>query len=97
MKKWSDFIRRQDGVTLAKKKKAEGTSPIDPFAMLSPNVASWVQDGWIELGRDDFSKSFVRVLDIGGLIWEGEANYPTVHAALKALDEAIAEWLEENG
>jgi hypothetical protein len=65
--------------------------------MLYPNVAQWVQDGWIELGRDDFSKSFVRVLDIGGLIWEGKAKYPTVHSALQALDAAIAKWIEENG
>ena len=65
--------------------------------MLYPNVAGWVQDGWIELGRDDFNKSFVRVLDIGGLIWEGKASYPTVHDALQELDAAIAKWLEENG
>jgi hypothetical protein len=56
-----------------------------------------VQDGWIEIGRDDFSKSFVRVLDIGGMVWEGKASYPTVHAALLALDAAIATWLKENG
>ena len=55
-------------------------------------MALWVQDGWIESGRDDFGKSFVRALDIGGLIREGDAAYPTVHAALAALDAAIAEW-----
>ena len=69
----------------------------DPFAALYPNVASWVQDGWVEIGRDDFSRSFVRVLDIGGLVWEGETEYPTVHAALTALDAAIAAWRDENG
>lgn len=71
--------------------------PADPFAALYPNVAGWVQDGWVEVGRDDFSRSFVRVLDIGGLIWEGRADYPTVHAALLAADAAIADWLGENG
>ena len=81
---------------MAKRKPPPGLPPVDPFAMLYPNVASWVQDGWIELGRDDFSKSFVRVLDIGGLIWEGESKYPSVHAALRALDVAIAAWVEEN-
>ena len=79
------------------KRKKPADPPFDPFAALYPNVAAWVQDGWVEFGRDDFSKSFVRVLDIGGLIWEGEANYPTVHAAFLALDAAIAAWLEENG
>lgn len=79
------------------KKKSGSNVPVDPFAAVYPNVAAWVQDGWIEIGRDDFSKSFVRVLDIGGLVWEGKASYPTVHDALKALDTAIAEWLKENG
>lgn len=80
---------------MAKRKNAELTP--DPFAVLYPNVAAWVQDGWVEIGRDDYSKSFVRVLDIGGMIWEGDTQYPTVHAALQALDAAIAEWLAENG
>jgi hypothetical protein len=80
---------------MAKRKPSKALA--DPFAALYPNVAAWVQDGWIEIGRDDFSSSFVRVLDIGGLVWEGEASYPTVHAALMALDAAIASWLAENG
>ena len=78
------------------KRKKPGSSP-DPFAALYPNVAAWVQDGWVEIGRDDCNMSFVRVLDIGGLVWEGEDSYPTVHDALLAADAAIADWLEENG
>ena len=40
-----------------------------------PHVDRWVQDfGWIEIGQDDFSRSMVRALDIGGLIWEGKAK-----------------------
>lgn len=62
-----------------------------------PNIAAWVQDGWIELGRDDFSRSFIRVLDIGGLVWEGTAEYETVEAALLDAEAAIAAWFEENG
>ena len=43
-----------------------------------PHVARWVQDfGWIEIGQDDFSRSMVRALDIGGLIWEGKPRYAT--------------------
>jgi hypothetical protein len=80
---------------MAKRKTAE--PPPDPFAALYPHVAAWVQDGWVEIGRDDSSRSFVRVLDIGGMIWEGDTKYPTVHAALQSLDAAIAEWLAENG
>lgn len=41
----------------------------DSFEDLYPNIAAWVMDGWVEIGRDDFSRSQVRALDIGGLIW----------------------------
>ena len=79
---------------MAKRKTPEPVP--DPFAALYPNVAAWVQDGWVEIGRDHYSPSFVRMLDLGGMNWEGDTQYPTVHAALLALDTAIAEWLEEN-
>lgn len=69
----------------------------DPFAALYPNITAWVQDGWVEIGRDDCRPSFVRALDIGGMIWEGEAKYSSVHEALRALDAGIAAWLEERG
>ena len=62
-----------------------------------PNIAAWVQDGWIELGCDDYSCSFVRVLDIGGMVWEGEERYETVDEALAEAEAAIAAWLGENG
>lgn len=63
-----------------------------------PNLASWVQDrGFVEIGRDDFSHSFVRALDPGGMIWEGEAEYRSLDEALQALDEGIGAWLRENG
>jgi hypothetical protein len=58
-----------------------------------PHVARWVQDfGWIEIGRDDFNRSMVRALDIGGLIWEGKPRYATLDAALQDLDQALAAW-----
>ena len=37
----------------------------------------------------------IQVLNEGGLIWEGEESYPSLDAALRAADEAIARWLEE--
>ena len=34
-----------------------------------PYVAEWVKEfGWIEVSYDDFLRSFIRVLDIGGMI-----------------------------
>jgi hypothetical protein len=35
------------------------------------------------------------VLDIGGMIWEGETSYPTLDDALAAADAAIKQWLRE--
>jgi hypothetical protein len=62
-----------------------------------PNIAYWVRlQGWIELGRDDYSSSLVRALDVGGMVWEGSAHYETVDEALDALESALAEWMEQN-
>ena len=78
------------------KQKQPAVPPPDPFAALYPQVARWVEDGWIELGVDDSNSSFIRVLDVGGLVWEGAASYPTVHEAMIAADAALAEWFAEN-
>jgi hypothetical protein len=67
------------------------------FTECYPNIAAWVQDGWIEIGRDDYSRSFVRALDIGGMVWEGADEYASLEEALRALDAGIAAWLEEMG
>ena len=73
--------------------------PPQPFTDAYPNIAAWVTTGyrWIEIGQDDFSRSLIRVLDIGGMIWEGEEDYASVDEALNAADEAIAKWVDKNG
>jgi hypothetical protein len=45
--------------------------------------------GWVEIRYDDSSRSCVRVLDIGGMIWECEPSCPTLDGALWAADNAI--------
>ena len=68
------------------------------FERVYPHIARWVQThGWIEMGYDDYSPSFVRALDIGGMIWEGLEQYPTLDAALQALEHALAEWMRAQG
>ncbi|CAN5626577.1 MAG: hypothetical protein M3494_06115 [Actinomycetota bacterium] len=67
-----------------------------PLEKAYPNIAAWTQDGWVEIGYDDFSESFIRVLDIGGMIWEGERHYENVDDALAEADAAIAKWYDEN-
>lgn len=62
------------------------------FEQEYPHIAAWVEDGHVEIGRDDHSSSFVRVLDHGGMIWESEPTYPSLEHALTATNKAIAEW-----
>jgi hypothetical protein len=39
-----------------------------------PHVTRWARDfGWIEIGHDDYRRSMVRALDIGGLFREGKS------------------------
>jgi|GEM_PF-2972586 len=64
-----------------------------------PNLAAWILDGdcWVELGTTDYSRSTVRILDIGGMIWESERSYASVAAALADAEQALAAWLAEHG
>jgi hypothetical protein len=68
------------------------------FDATYPTIARWVQEyGWIEIGQDDMSRSFIRALDDGGLVWEGRRSYSTLDAALQALETALAKWMQEQG
>jgi hypothetical protein len=68
-----------------------------PFATQYPHVDEWVQgDGWIEIGYDDNTQSFIRVLDEGGMIWSGRARYTSVDEALAEANGAIETWRAEN-
>jgi hypothetical protein len=61
-----------------------------------PTIARWVMEyGWIEMGHDDMSRSFVRALDEGGVVWEGQAAYATLDDALQDLEAGLAAWMRE--
>jgi len=65
------------------------------FEKTYPNISSWVRfSGWIEIGQYDHLCSFVRALDDGGMVWEGDDDYETLDKALQALDDGIAEWAD---
>jgi hypothetical protein len=68
-----------------------------PFDEQYPNIADWVQDNWIEIGQGEYSRSFIRVLDTGGLVWEGKESYPTIAEALADADAAIDRWVNGTG
>ncbi len=60
-----------------------------------PHIAHWVLGGcWIEIGRDDSSRSLVRALDPGGMAWEGKTKYASVEELLQELETALAEVTE---
>ena len=68
------------------------------FSSTYPNIAEWTESyGWIEIGQDNYSQSFVRALDMGGMVWEGKPKYKTVDAALDDLEAALEKIIEEIG
>jgi hypothetical protein len=71
---------------------------ISNFDRVYPHISAFVQSyGWIEIGEHEMIPAFVRAYDPGGTIWEGAAEYVSLDAALSALDQALAEWMAENG
>ena len=66
------------------------------FSKAYPNIAHWVEAcGWIEIGWDEYSDSFIKAFDEGGTVWEGAEEYETVDEALQALEKGLAAWMEE--
>ena len=61
-----------------------------------PTIARWVHEyGWIEIGQDHMSQSFIRALDAGRMVWEGQAHDATLDDALQDLEAGLAVWMRE--
>jgi hypothetical protein len=63
----------------------------DGFTEKYPNIACWIKSGWIEIGRDGHSTSVIRVLDEGGLVWEGGTRHKSMDKILQEAEDAIAD------
>lgn len=62
-----------------------------------PTIARGVDEcGWIEIGYSEGSTGFIRALDIGGLIWEGEDTYMSLDLAMASLDTKLARWMAKH-
>jgi hypothetical protein len=68
------------------------------LADVSPTIARWASGyGWVEIGIDGLDRPFVRALDEGGTVWEGEGRYGTLDEALGDLEEGLARFMEKQG
>jgi len=68
----------------------------DDFALRYPSINRFILErGWIEIGSDDYSDSFVRALDPGGLVWEGQQFYDSLDDALADLERGLVQWTKE--
>jgi hypothetical protein len=66
------------------------------FEQTYPILARWVQDGgWLEVGHVYWSPSLMRILDEGGLVWEGGAISGTLSAAFAEAEAALTTWLRQ--
>ena len=68
----------------------------DSFAQRYPNLAGWIKDGHIEIGRDGYSTSMIRVIDEGGVVWEGGTRHKSIDKMLEEAEQAVKEWFDEN-
>jgi len=71
-----------------------------PFEESHPNIASFVDGyGWIEIGRDDDSPltCFIRAINPGGMVWEGQDSYKSLDEAFQDLEEGLGEWMRDEG
>ena len=68
------------------------------FSKKYPDIAAWVEDSTIEIGRQPWggSRAFIVVHDEGGTVWEGKHKYASLDEALQDAEQAIAKWFEEN-
>jgi hypothetical protein len=63
-----------------------------------PTIARWASGyGWVELGIDGLGRPFVRALDEGGMVWEGQGPYETLDEALRDLEDGLARFMQEEG
>lgn len=70
----------------------------ESFADRYPNIDRFVfEHGWIEIGHDEYSRSFIRAFDIGGQVWEGEQFYDSLEDALADLERGLAQWWTDIG
>jgi len=77
--------------------KHKGTPRKTKFKELYPAIAEYVSGwGWIEVGRDERNRSFVRALDERGLVWEAPSKICGADKSFDAMESALHKIMTEN-
>jgi len=61
-----------------------------------PHLWRWIAEfGTVEIGHCGQSRSFIRVLDEGGMVWKGRRSYATLDAALADAEAGVSHWMKD--
>lgn len=72
---------------------------VTSFEDAYPNITHFVDAiGFITIGHDDSPlTSFIRAIDFGGMVWEGQDTYQTLEEAFQDLEAGLGKWMREEG
>lgn len=73
---------------------AKPTTEQETVEDLFPVIASWVQDGHVEIGDQEGFGFVARALDYGGQVFE-TSQCGTLAEAMAALEQGLAQWLKD--
>jgi hypothetical protein len=61
-----------------------------------PHLWRWASEfGTVEIGSCGQTRSFIRALDEGGMIWKGRRSYRTLDAALADAEAGVSRWMRD--
>jgi len=74
--------------------------PKQSFEDKYPNIARWIyrHRGRIEIGYDSegMLSSFIRAIDMGGMLWEGKDDYQSLDDAFLELESGVQDCLRKS-
>lgn len=72
------------------------TTRTPSFETSYPNLTRWVTNfGSLEIGYDEMTNSFIRVIHPGGALWKGRKSYANLNAALAHAEQGAEKLLRE--